>query len=287
MLVSIYLATRNRAALLPLAVESVLAQSHRDLELVVVNDGSTDATEGYLEALAARDARVRVLHNETSLDLCVSRNRAIQASHGEFVTGIDDDDQFTPGRIKGFLDYWSLLEENGEQFSLLYSQDIIRRGGRLQRTEKAGSASFAQMFRRNIIGNQFFVRRATLMELGGFDETLVAWGDVDLYLRVLERYGPGRLFDVATYLFDDEPRPGRLSGRKLDRIRLGYRAVAKKHSAVSRRMKQELLLQVFSDFYGFRPGISDMREFFGYGFDLRNFMFLCKALLQKQRHRPH
>ena len=66
-LVSVYLPTRNRETLLRRAVDSVLDQTYPSIELIVVNDGSSDETFDYLEALARQDPRVAVIHNASCL----------------------------------------------------------------------------------------------------------------------------------------------------------------------------------------------------------------------------
>ncbi len=285
MLVSVFIPTKNRRVLLSKALESVLAQTHTELEVLVVDDGSTDDTAEFLRSIGARDPRVRVLRNDQSIGVCRSRNRAIRTAKGSFITGLDDDDELLPNRIQGFLEFWQILESGGEQFSCVYSQDLVRRGGQIKRSEKLGSARFEHLIRRNVIGNQMFVTRERMIEVGCYDEELVAWDDLELYLRLVRKYGPARLLDVATYLFDDEPRPGRRSRRTRDRILLGYHQVLAKNADLSARLKQELLLQVFGDFYGIRPHLPELIEFVSYGFNLRNIVFLLKALGPRRKAR--
>ena len=99
MLVSIYLPTRNREALLRRAINSVLTQTYTTLELIVVDDGSTDGTHTYLDTVRTGDSRIQVIRNEVSLGAPLSRNLAIRAARGEFITGLDDDDYFHPQRL--------------------------------------------------------------------------------------------------------------------------------------------------------------------------------------------
>jgi len=106
------------------AVESVLSQTHAAVELIVVNDASTDGTEDYLRAKAARDNRLTYFSNSTPKGAPASRNIAIRASTGIFVTGLDDDDEFLPCRIAAFLGYWKLLTVAGLNPACLYAQDI-------------------------------------------------------------------------------------------------------------------------------------------------------------------
>src|ERR1043165_8142510 len=89
--VSVYMPTKNRRAIASEAIESVLNQSYPNIEQIIVNDGSTDDTFEYREALAQRDSRVTVIHNEQSIGAPRSRNRAIERASGEFITGLDDD----------------------------------------------------------------------------------------------------------------------------------------------------------------------------------------------------
>ena len=100
------------------AVASVLAQTHPDFELLIVNDGSTDGTAGYLDDLAARDARVRVFHHDQPGGAPRARNKAIREARGSWVTGIDDDDEFLPGRLAALSSVAHAYEISGVAFSL-------------------------------------------------------------------------------------------------------------------------------------------------------------------------
>ena len=98
-LVSIYLPTRNRSGVLPLAIGSVLTQSWPELELIVVDDASDDSTPEILQQYSEK-RRIKVIRNDEPLGAPASRNRAVTLASGEYVTGIDDDDQFHPDRIQ-------------------------------------------------------------------------------------------------------------------------------------------------------------------------------------------
>jgi len=93
-LVSVLLATHNDARFLGEAVDSVLAQSFGDLELIVVDDASDEAVEGF------DDARAKVLRNETRLGLAASLNRALDVADGKYVARLDSDDVARPDRIE-------------------------------------------------------------------------------------------------------------------------------------------------------------------------------------------
>jgi glycosyltransferase involved in cell wall biosynthesis len=98
-LISVILNTYNRAALLPRAVESVLAQTHDDFELVVVDDGSSDRTPGVVAAF--EDPRVRYVRQHNA-GLSAARNFGVASSSGRYVTFLDDDDEVLPGWLEAF-----------------------------------------------------------------------------------------------------------------------------------------------------------------------------------------
>lgn len=102
-LVTVYIPTYNRVDLLKRAVESVQAQTYQNLEIIIVDDCSTDFTHQYLQQLANEDKRVKYFIKEKNSGACVSRNIAIENATGEFITGLDDDDFFLESRIDEFM----------------------------------------------------------------------------------------------------------------------------------------------------------------------------------------
>ena len=101
--VSVIIPAYNAAAHLRRAVDSALAQTMSDLEVIIVDDASTDVTLGIAGRIAAQDSRVRVLHNERNAGPAVSRNRAIAAARGEWIALLDADDSWFPERLERML----------------------------------------------------------------------------------------------------------------------------------------------------------------------------------------
>jgi len=108
MIVSVVLATYNRAELIGKAIESVLSQTFADLELIVVNDASSDHTLEVVLRYAKKDPRIRVFTNEHNAGQVKSLNRGIKESQGKYVARIDDDDVWCdPKKLEkqvGFLE---------------------------------------------------------------------------------------------------------------------------------------------------------------------------------------
>jgi glycosyltransferase involved in cell wall biosynthesis len=274
-LVSVYLPTRNRHALLERAVESVLAQSYAPLELIVVNDGSSDGTREYLDAQARRDPRLRVIHNIQSVGAHRARNRAIELARGEFLTGLDDDDAFHRDRVAAFVAYWRVLEHCGEAFSCLYSQDVLIKGEEQRVTHKSGSVRYQELFFYNMIGNQIFTRRERFVAAGAFDEEMPAWQDLEAFIRLVQRFGPAKLLDSALYYLNIDERGDRISVGSKQRILSAYHRLCGKHPGLPPVMKQGLFLQAFGNAYAFSAEFDDAREFLRYGLHVKTLKTLA------------
>lgn len=105
--VSVIMAVYNGEKYVHEAITSILNQSLRDLEFVIVNDCSTDGTPEILASMADKDGRIKIVNNESNLGLASSLNRAIEASSGEYLARMDDDDISLRNRLSkqvSFLD---------------------------------------------------------------------------------------------------------------------------------------------------------------------------------------
>lgn len=99
-LISVLIATYNVGKYLEAALRAVMAQSYRNLEIIVVNDGSPDNTAEILTRLAAEDARIRVLHNPHNLGIVASLNKGLEVIKGDYVARTDSDDLTEPDWIE-------------------------------------------------------------------------------------------------------------------------------------------------------------------------------------------
>ena len=98
-LISIYMPTWNRQQLAIRAIKSVLRQDYPHWEMIIVDDCSSsyEQLQQFVEGL--NDPRVRYTHNEINSGACAVRNQAIVQAQGHYITGIDDDDEWTPNRL--------------------------------------------------------------------------------------------------------------------------------------------------------------------------------------------
>jgi glycosyltransferase involved in cell wall biosynthesis len=178
-LISVILPTRNRAALLPAAIESVRAQSYGRWELLVVDDGSTDATASVLAGFAA-DPRIRVLHGHGK-GVAAARNIAMAAAQGLFFAYLDSDNTWRPEFLE--IAASALLERN---LDLVYSALETNDGWR---TRYVGAEfDLTALGRRNFIDINVVLHRRELYEArGGCDEALRRMSDWDVILRYAKK----------------------------------------------------------------------------------------------------
>lgn len=244
-LVSIYIPTKNRLALLTRAVESVLAQSYTNWELIVVNDASTDDTYNYLESIKSK--KITVIHQNISQGACVARNIAIANASGEFITGLDDDDYFEANRLFDFINCWSQKHNN---VVLLYSNNKLISDNKIYHTSDRGEiARRINLLKRNRIGNQIFTTLENMKMIGGFDTKLLMWQDFDCWYRLLE-YGNGQLVENASYVTDVSIRTDRITINNSEKLLITYKYFCKKHKLAL--MERWLLLGHFAQYDQFQ-----------------------------------
>jgi len=254
--ISIYMPTKNRVDLLTAAVNSVLRQTYQNFELVIVDDGSEDQTHNYLQSVSSNDARIKFLRNDKSCGPQLARNRAIEASTGEFLTGLDDDDEFHQDRLECLLAGWSFYEKYSAKVSGVYSQDIrISDGIELLQTKKKGSVGFDDFPYGNDIGNQLFAPRKHFLEVGMFDLSMPAWQDMDLFIRITKKFGPAKLVDLPLYQFNVSTGRVRISFSE-EKLRNAFEQICENHYPGRPMDHKKFLMRLFTD-YGFKPVAAD------------------------------
>jgi glycosyltransferase involved in cell wall biosynthesis len=278
-LISVYLPTRNRQLLLARAVRSALQQTYANIELIVINDGSTDQTKVFLDQAHEKDRRLVPIHIRESVGPSAARNIAIKMARGTFVTGLDDDDEFVSDRIASFAEKWDALSALAP-FSCLFAQSVfVTSGNEWITNDRKDRVHFADLFYHNYIGNQVFTTKEYLLETGLFDENLDAWEDLDLFMRLVRKFGEARLLNSPTYVCDVSRDRERIS-RNEPRIRRSFDLIVEKYPDLEPHLKQRLFLQMFSDYHGIRPSINDFRRFFGWGINADATFELFKPLVK-------
>lgn len=216
-LITVYIPTKNRLDLLKRAVNSVLSQTHRPIELIIVSDGSTDGTCDYVNGLDENVA-ITLIHNDASVGACAARNQAIQVARGEFITGLDDDDIFLPHRLATFLAAWRRQQESGVRFSCLFDRRIINDGDSVALWDTQASVSAEEIVQSNAVGNQVFTTPQRMKDAGAFDPAMPAWQDWDMWVRLIKTGGPAYSIQANTYIMDISHEFERITKKSSEKI---------------------------------------------------------------------
>lgn len=221
-LVTVYIPTHNRKDLVVRAIKSVLSQTYENIELIIVDDGSKDDTEAHLHDYI-NSGKIHFIRNTISKGACYCRNLAIRAAKGEFITGLDDDDEFTPNRISNFMDEYS------DKNAFLFTGYILKETLGLRKWHRGpNEQSLSDLLKRNTVGNQIFIHKDKVLEVGGFDEALPAWQDHDLWIRLTERFGSAKRLDTYTYIVDTT-HPHESISKNLTSIHTAYKIFQQKY----------------------------------------------------------
>ncbi len=220
--ISVIIPAYNDAATLAETLASASAQTFRDIEIVVVSDGSTDATLAVAQAAKERDQRIRVL-DQANAGVAAARNAGIAASDGEFVAPLDADDLWHPDKLRLQMERFA---QTGTRTGLVYNWcRPIDASSRICGRSAAGIVEGPALHRHllwNFVGNGStpLIRRAALQGVR-YEPELAARGvgGCEDYLIQLEI---ARLWDFAcapAYLTGYRQGMGRMSGKTLTMLR--------------------------------------------------------------------
>lgn len=201
--ISVIIITYNRASLLPKAVKSVLAQTYRDWELLIIDDASLDGTEKVARALAAQDGRVKYFKNEFNLDISRSRNRGIALAQGGYIAMLDSDDYWTDStKLSKQAAYLDAHPETGLIGTAIRCEDEY---GRFLKEDVYASEDReirARMLWKNQIAQSgVLFRKEACVAAGAYDESLRIGEDYDLWLKIGRQWKFANLSQVmVSYL---------------------------------------------------------------------------------------
>ena len=226
--VSVIIPAYGHADLIGETLDSVLAQTFDDYEIIVIDDGSPDDTAGAVEAVSRRSPRPIRYERQENRGQGGARNVGLKLARGEFVAYLDDDDLWPADKLE-----WQIeCLRRDDQLGLVWGEHsvLLPDGGEFHHQPRfvdmpEGEAHAAFLYKNRIMSpGQTLIRRSALERVGGFDESIWGADDWDLYLRLAK---------VTTFAFDP-----RLALRYREHARnASRRAVehAANHRAVIRR----------------------------------------------------
>ncbi len=188
--ISVIIPTRNRLTLLKRAIKSVLAQTLNNIEIIVVDDCSTDGTENYI-----RNEKIdclRYIRLEYKSGGAAARNSGIKEAKGKHIAFLDDDDEWLPDKLQKQLDCFGKNKDIGICYT---GRRIIRNDDSIKGLARTYSFShpsdedhYRAIMKDNFVGvtSSVMIPRDILLQINGFDEKLPCYQDYELFIRILK-----------------------------------------------------------------------------------------------------
>jgi len=208
--VSVFIPVHNRAHYIAVAVNSILAQTFEDFELIVVDDGSTDRTVEVLQRFD--DPRLRVERNPGNLGIPATRNRGLELARGEYIALLDSDDHSYPERLARqveWLDANPDVAQLGTWCSFMDADGAMLDKIRRQPLEPEDIHSHL-LFHCPVINRTVMARTEALREIG-YNTEFPRCQDYEMHCRLIER--GHRLANIPEVLVCGREHPGRFTGQ--------------------------------------------------------------------------
>lgn len=220
--VSIILPTYNGEKYLKQAIDSILAQTYTDWELILVDDCSTDATADIVEQYVGTDDRIYAIHNICNQKLPTSLNIGFAAARGEYFTWTSDDNLYLPDAIAVMARY---LDKYEDVPMVRASMNFIDAEGRV--IGQSEGYTDEKMYAFNCLGACFMYRKKVRDTIGDYDVSTYCAEDYDYWLRILQNFGTIRPIDQILYQYRrhgsslSETKKGQVSDQ-LTKLRVRY-----------------------------------------------------------------
>jgi len=188
-LVSVIILTRNRPEYLVRAINSVLTQTFTDFEIIIIDDASTDDTPEVIKSF--HDPRIISIRNNVNRGEAGSRNQGVNAAKGEFVSFLDDDDEWLPRKLDAQVNKFKNSKKETGCIYTWHCRVDLQTGEKIKETkyQKNGNI-FKEMFEGNWVGtpSTVMVKKECFQLVGGFDESIGFSTDYDMWIRISKEF---------------------------------------------------------------------------------------------------
>ena len=254
-LVTVYITTHNRADILPRAIESVLKQTYKKIEIIISDDGSTDKTSSVVKSYTDKYAKIKYIKSDSPKGANHARNMALKKAKGVFITGLDDDDCFRNDRVEMFIKHWN------KKYAFI-CDNFHNIQGDVQfkhfRKKLRSVFSFKEQMIANEASNHIFTLTSRLIGIKGFNEKLRKYQDWDCWLRLTFKYGTFKRYNWGTYYMYHNEQIKRVSNNSTDKDALLI--LLKENKAIYPENYKEFIVKYrvdlcdpsFSDFFRYR-----------------------------------
>jgi len=226
-LVSIVIITHNRSELLKNAIQSALAQTYKNIEIIVVDDYSQDNTTFIMQKFQKEYAQIKYIKLEKQSGANVARNKGITLAKGYYITGLDDDDSMLTTRVEKLVNAYD--EKYAYTFSQIFYTSKTKKVKKIFKYFKK-IITLDDMLYTNCTGNQVLTTKKMFIDAGLYDETLISAQDYDMWLKLLLIKPKAKLVREALMNVDRDDEIKRISSSK--RKIKGYYTLYKKYRSL-------------------------------------------------------
>lgn len=248
--VSVVVPTYNRAHLVGRAIRSALNQTYRDLEVIVIDDASTDHTEETVRRL--KDSRITYVRHAQNQGGAIARNRGLDLSSGEYVAFLDDDDMWEESKLERQI---ALLEKSPPGTGVVYcglvwvSDWAAGRVTRRFHPRYRGWLTVNERFAWVAQSSTMLVSREQLLQIGGLDPDLRRFQDPDLVIRLAGVCAFEFVNDVLVFCGEHcAPQP--------EIVLKASASFLSKHQEVVTRLSRRTRREVLAHYGHYAPGMS-------------------------------
>lgn len=209
--ISVVIPSYNREMLISDAIESVIKQTHRVDEIIIVDDNSSDDTNVVVKQLAEKYNYIKYIRNDVNVGGGGSRNIGIQNATGDIIAFLDSDDVWRENRIERQIQEF----DKSEVVAAFCNYDMVQyeTGEVIGTNDRAITHRDNDIYVGNYLGSTscLMARRSTLIEIGMFDASLKSCQDWDIYIRLLQK---GKFVYCKDLLLTQYFHGQRMSGKK-------------------------------------------------------------------------
>jgi glycosyltransferase involved in cell wall biosynthesis len=185
-MISIIIPCHNSEGFLPRAVDSVLAQSYTDWELILVNNNSTDGTAALMDQYAAAHSDKIIATVETKKGAPAARNRGLQSAKGDWIQFLDADDELFPDKLERQMNLVKMAKPRPSVVAGTYYRVVVAQNDRKKLNKPIIHDVWRGLIRTRLgITSSNLWNAQALREVGGWDETLTSSQEYDLLFRLL------------------------------------------------------------------------------------------------------
>lgn len=266
-MISIVLPTYNGEKYIRESIYSIIAQTYKDWELIVIDDCSTDNTNKIVKSYCEIDSRIKLYKNENNLRLPRSLNKGFSLSKGDYLTWTSDDNIYKPNALEDLLNNIVKLKVD----FVFSAMDYIDESGKVTHSSKKPE-DLSMIYATNIVGACFLYTRNVYKKIGDYNPNLFMIEDYDYWIRIYKEYKTAYI-DKSLYLYRQHSGSLTISkNKKLLEVKIPFFENILKNTELSDKNKAKIYNEIILS----ALGINDIKL-------MRKYLKLEKSIPKEKR----